>query len=330
MRRGRTLLQLSTGLALAGLAMWLTYRRVPPGELLDLLEGARWGWLPVVLLPLAASYAFRILRWTVLLRPIRAVSFLDASSPLLAGFMVNSILPARAGEIVRVLLLSRRTGLPKASVLGTVVLDRIFDGLTLTAMTLGCIAGLWSGLGTGVRLGLVAASAMYVFMLLFALALHRWRGAAARAAARPLARAGLRRPAAKLESLLLSFSDGLATIRSGREVLFLALTSAGVWGSLVVSIYPVFAALELPLAWHYPVIVLVLAAFGMLVPTPAGTGTVHAALAAALPAVTELTTEQAMVLALLFHATQFLPVIAAGIAAAVHEGVRPLEVADES
>lgn len=328
MRRGRTLLQLSIGLAVAGIALWLTYRRVPPGDLLDLLEGAEWGWLLLVLPPLAASYTFRILRWMVLLRPVRAVRFRDAAFPLLAGFMVNSILPARAGEIVRVLLVSRRTGVPKASSLGTVVLDRIFDGLTLTAMTLGCIAGLWSGLSAGVRLGLVAASAMYVLMLLFAVALRRWRGGAARAVARPLARAGLRRPAERLESVLLSFSEGLATIQSGREVLFLALTSAGVWGSLALSIYPVFHSLGLPLAWHYPLIVLVLAAFGMLVPTPAGTGTVHAALAAALPAVTKLSTEQAMVLALLFHATQFLPIIAAGIAAAVHEGVRPLEVAE--
>ena len=45
-----------------------------------------------------------------------------------------------------------------------------------------------------------------------------------------------------------------------------------------------------------------------------------------MPALTGLSTPQAGALALVFHATQFLPVIAAGLAAALHEGLRARDV----
>ncbi|HRY61681.1 MAG TPA: hypothetical protein P5266_05735, partial [Candidatus Fermentibacter sp.] len=57
-------------------------------------------------------------------------------------------------------------------------------------------------------------------------------------------------------------------------------------------------------------------------------GTVHAALTAVMPALTVLSTPQAGALALVFHASQFLPIIAAGIVAALHEGLRARDVVE--
>jgi hypothetical protein len=326
LKRSRILIHSVTGLAIALGALWLTYRSIDLDGLLGLLRTTRVPVLLLVLPPLAVSYVFRILRWQVLLRPLRKVGFGTASTPLLTGFMVNSVLPARIGEVVRALLLSRRTGVPKAASLGTVVLDRIFDGLTLTAMTLAVMAGMWSRLDPGFRTGLVAASAGYGILLLGAVALRKWRDRAAAAIAAPLSKLGLHGAAERLRKVLASFSEGLATIQNGREVLVLSLLSAGVWLSLAVSIIPAYMALGLPFEPYHPVLVLVLAAFGMLVPTPAGTGTVHAALTVVLPELTALTPAQAGVFALVFHASQFLPIILAGLVAAVHEGVKPLDV----
>jgi uncharacterized protein (TIRG00374 family) len=326
LKRANTLVQLAIGASIALLALWLTYRNTDTTILLQVLSGARWELLLLVLPPLALSYVFRIVRWQVLLGPIRRTSFRDASSPLLAGFMINSVFPARIGELIRALLLSRRTGISRASSFGTVVLDRIFDGLTLTAMTLAAMASLWGLLDPGVRTGLIAASAGYIMVLLLAMALRRWRGRAAASIVWPLERIGARGVAARLEKLLLSFAEGLSTLQNWRETLQISLLSIGVWLSLAVSVAPAFWALRLPMDWHYPILVLILAAFGMLIPTPAGTGTVHATLRFVLPAVSVLTSPQAAALALVFHASQFIPIILVGVVIAISEGMRAEDV----
>jgi uncharacterized protein (TIRG00374 family) len=324
--RTRTLIQLAVGLSIALLALWLTYRNTDRAGLAEVLGGARWGVLLLVLPPLVLSYVFRIVRWQVLLSPIRKISFRDAASPLLAGFMVNSVFPARIGEVVRALLLSKRTGISRASSFGTVVLDRIFDGLTLTAMTLVATASLWSLLEPGVRTGLIAASAGYIAVLFCAIALRKWKHRTASALIRPLRKIGFRVLSEKLEQILISFAEGLATLQNWREVLQISLLSAGVWLSLALSVAPAFWALRMPMEWHYPILVLILAAFGMLIPTPAGTGTVHATLRFMLPALTALRPAEAAAFALVFHASQFIPIILAGVVAAISEGVRAEDV----
>jgi len=328
LRRSRALLQLGAGFALAVAALWLTWRNTDRAALSAALSGAHWWLLLLVLPPLGLSYVFRISRWQVLLRPVKPVRFRTAMSPLLAGFMVNSVFPARAGELVRALLLSRRTGVSKAASFGTVFLDRVFDGLTLTAMTLAATATLWSRLETGVRTGLIAASAGYVLVLLFAIALRKWRSRAASASVAPLRWAGLGKVADRLEGVLLSFSEGLATLQNWKEVIQLSALSAGVWLTLAFSVVPAYLALGLPFTWFHPALVIILSAFGMLIPTPAGTGTVHAAITMVLPALTGIGRGEASALAVVFHASQFLPIIVVGLAAAISEGLRPSDVVD--
>ncbi|MCX7959364.1 MAG: flippase-like domain-containing protein [Deltaproteobacteria bacterium] len=47
----------------------------------------------------------------------------------LVGFMANTILPARAGELVRALVLGKKENISKTTVLGSAALDRIFEGI---------------------------------------------------------------------------------------------------------------------------------------------------------------------------------------------------------
>ena len=52
------------------------------------------------------------------------------------GYMGNNVLPARAGEVLRVVLLDQRTGAGKRTLLGTIVAERIMDLFVLAAMFL--------------------------------------------------------------------------------------------------------------------------------------------------------------------------------------------------
>jgi glycosyltransferase 2 family protein len=50
------------------------------------------------------------------------------------GYMGNNVLPARAGEMLRVVLLDKRTGAGKRSLFGTVVAERMLDGIVLAVI----------------------------------------------------------------------------------------------------------------------------------------------------------------------------------------------------
>ncbi len=326
-RRGGTglVLRAVLGLAIAGATLWLTYRRTDLDALGGALAQSDWPWLAAVLPLLALSYVLRIVRWRILLTPVGRVSFRAAIAPLLSGFMINSILPGRVGEVARALLLSRKTGVPRASSMATVVLARLFDGLTLTAFTLLVLLCRWDSFSPGVRMGLAGAGFMYLAVLAVLVALRVWHERAAAAVARPfrLLSSGL---AGRVESVLVSFSEGLAVLRSGREVVQVSLISAGVWLSLAVSTVPALLALRMEVDPLLPFLILVLAAFGMLIPTPAGTGTIHYALGVLLPAIAAVPETRAKLLAIVFHASQFLPIIVAGLAAAAAEGLGAGEI----
>ena len=331
MRLSRTVRHVLVGLIIAAAALVLTYRKMDTSELAEALSGISLPLLMLVPVPLALSYVMRIIRWRVLLSPMGSVSFGQASGPLLAGFMINSLLPARAGEFIRALLLARKTRISRSASLATVFLARLFDGLTLTGMALLVLILLWARIEPKVRLGLIGAGLLYLVVLAAFVLLRVGRVPTIRVLLVPFGLLG-ESMKERIGRALDSFADGLGALQSGREVLMASLASMGVWFFIVVSVVPVFFALELPLLWYYPVLVIILAALGMLIPTPAGTGTIHAALAFALPVLTVLSRGDAAVLALIFHLTQFLPVIVAGVIAAVAEGVSgsDIEHAEES
>jgi len=326
-RRGaaRLTLRLAIGLAVAAATLWLTYRRTDLEALGRALAQSDWPWLAAVLPLLALSYVLRIVRWRILLSPVGRVSFRVASGPLLSGFMINSLLPGRVGEVARALLLSRKTGISRASSMATVVLARLFDGLTLTAFTLLVLLSSWDSFSPGVRLGLAGAGVMYLAVLGVLVALRMWHERAAAVVARPFGAisSGL---AERVESILISFSEGLEVLRSAREVVQVTLLSGGVWLSLALSTVPALLSLRMEVAPLLPFLILVLAAFGMLIPTPAGTGTVHYAVGVLLPAIAGVADTRAKLLAIVFHASQFLPIIAAGLVAAAMEGLGAGEI----
>lgn len=70
---------------------------------------------------------FKSLRWQILLTPRPRLFILYLTN--LVGFMANTILPARAGELVRALVLGKKENISKTTVLGSAALDRIFEGI---------------------------------------------------------------------------------------------------------------------------------------------------------------------------------------------------------
>ncbi len=312
-KKSKNALKLAAGTVIALLTIWITFRSTNWIELRDTFSNAKWGFVLLALPALASSYMFRVYRWVTLLSPMQRVSKAVATPPLLTGFMLNSILPGRLGEFARSALLSRKTGIPFVSSFATVVIARLFDGLALTGLTLVVMLAMWDSLSQTVRGGLIAAGCGYIVILVVLLVLRKWHEATARVIVFPLRKLNFSKAADKIEKILLDFAAGLDILKDPSEMIRVSLLTAGVWLSLCLSVVPVFYALEMPWVWYYPALILVLAGFGMLIPTPAGAGTVHYAIGVLFPAITGISDPKAKALAIVFHATQFIPVIIAGL-----------------
>lgn len=312
-KKHKNAIKLGSGILIAALTVWLTFKNTDWAALKSAFSDARWGYVLLVIPALASSYVFRVYRWVTLLAPLKNVKKTVAAPPLLTGFMLNSILPGRLGEFARSALLARSTGIPFVSSFATVVVARLFDGLALTGLTLVVMTAMWDSLAKAVRGGLVAAGCGYIGILFILIALRKWHEATTRVLVFPLRKLHFDKAAARMEKLLLDFATGLDVLKDPAEMLKVSALTAGVWLSLCVSVVPVFYALDMPWDWFYPPLILVLAGFGMLIPTPGGAGPVHYAIGVLFPAITGIPESQAKALAILFHATQFIPVIIAGL-----------------
>lgn len=128
MRSWRALL----GVLISAVFLYLAFRGQDFGEIRDaLLESNLW-WLPVALALYFVGVWIRAIRWHILLRPVSDRTTTRELFPIvIVGFMANNVLPLRAGELVRSVLIGRKYHVRKTSALATIAVERIFDGLVM-------------------------------------------------------------------------------------------------------------------------------------------------------------------------------------------------------
>ncbi len=208
------------GIALSGLLLWLTLRDVDLGEVVSILRTSHLGlWLACTVVA-TAIFPLRARRWQAILAPLAPrVPVRPLWHATAIGMMVNNVVPARAGEMARAFALSRaRAEIPFAAALGSLVVDRLFDGTMVLGLLLlatldprfptdATILGWTAGriaLGAGTLLGIVLVG---ILVLLLAPDLvARLIGASAGRLSPRLA--------ARLQAVMTSFAAGLAVLRS--------------------------------------------------------------------------------------------------------------------
>lgn len=116
--------------------------KIDPKELWEVLKDANWGILLFSLLFGLLGNTIRGYRWQLFIKPLGynpKVSRLNYA--IYGGYAVNFALP-RAGEIWRCGILAKEENIPFTKLFGTMILDRIFD--TLTVITISLIAFLFN------------------------------------------------------------------------------------------------------------------------------------------------------------------------------------------
>lgn len=203
---------------LVGWFVWRNWDKFP--DMKRAFQDADWR-LALLSLPVYFLGLFvRTVRWQYLLRPVKKVSAFRLYPVVIIGLMANNVLPARAGELARAYVLGQRERISKTTSLGTIAVDRLFDGVTLIPLMLivAAIAGDKANFrvfGHNLNfagLGIVMTALFGVALgVLFYLALSD-RGR--HLLHRMVHRFAPQRLKPHVEGLLLSFFDGLHALRS--------------------------------------------------------------------------------------------------------------------
>jgi len=291
----------------AGLLAWFL-SHVSLAEIGKVIASASRGWLAASVAISLAVFVLRALRWVWILRPVGRVPFFPAFRATAVGFAANTVLPARAGEVIRPALLSHDERLPFSALLASIVFERVLDALAQLFFLGLALAGSSGNLGSfsAGRLRWVAAAAALaaVGVALFAVV---WRNATERLLERlfRLLPEKARGPAMRIAH---TFLDGFASLKSPRLLLLVAAGSLGMWFVINVQVYCTMRAFGLGLPLSAAYVVTTAAVLGLVVPTPGGLGGYHAAVQFALNNIFRVPIATATGVAILAHAVSFVPI----------------------
>jgi uncharacterized membrane protein YbhN (UPF0104 family) len=259
--------------------------------------------------------ALRAERWRALLHDVDArPSRGDAYRLVLVGYMGNNVLPARAGDLMRVVLMAPRAETTKRFVVGTLVAERLLDVAVLVVLFLVLATTIAGGAGlpggtTGAVLGVVVVVALVAGVMAFGVLRRRGLVERARVFVAPMV--------ASTRNLRGRHGAGMLAM-----TILIWLGEAGVWGSCA-------AAVNLGASPLEALYLVALASMFALIPSgPGYAGTQDVAAVIGVKAIGG-TSRQAVSYLILVRFVLLVPITLAGLVALAlrYGGVSGLRVA---
>ncbi len=126
---------IALGILVSAIGVWGIARAIDLDRFLSAFQAVDARWLLAAAGAIVATIFTRTWRWAILLRPLtfRAPALMTA---LLTGQVLNFVLPLRLGDVARSALLSRAPGSSFARVLGSIVIEKAWDWLTLCVIVI--------------------------------------------------------------------------------------------------------------------------------------------------------------------------------------------------
>jgi len=284
-----------------------------PGFELDTLVGYVLNADPIWLIAAFAIYyigfPLRGYRWSVLLRGIGAkVGVRDSTEIIFVSWLVNSVVPAKLGEVYRAWLLKVNYPVSLSATFGTIFIERIFDIFAIVILGLG--AAFWSfrdGVDDTVRMIMFVGILVVVIL---ALGLFTLRNFGRRLVERlPLPERG--------KELYERFEEGVFST-DRRTLPLVGLLTLLIWTTEALRLLFVVEALgfDISLGISGAFFVALVASLLTAVPlTPAGLGIVEAGIVGLLTVVYQADPNEAAAIALVDRAISVLSVIVLGFIA---------------
>jgi uncharacterized protein (TIRG00374 family) len=278
---------------------------------------------PLLLVPLAVflvSLPLRAWRWQLIFPPTSRPNLGACLTVLGIGNMANFILPGRAGDLARCVLVGRAPSLNESSrTLATLAVEKVLDGLALVGMVLFSI---WVLHPPPWLLDLLRVATLVFGGALVLLVALRYQTrlliSFVRRGFRIVDRAALEE---KFDGLLTSFAEGLSAVGSAGQMLTLLLLTASIWTTEAGSIWGLARALGLAVTLKSAIVASAVLGLGLMIPAaPGGLGTYELFGTEAFK-LAGITASSALALTVVIHAWVFVANIVVGICLLAIKGI---------
>ncbi len=314
----------------AAVLLYFCFRNVEWSDFASALSNCRWGFVVLSFATGVLSFWFRGLRWKMLINPIDpSISGMTCFNAVSIGLAANLALP-RAGEFVRCGVITNASekdeyGKKKASydkVLGTVVLERAWDIVTLLIFLFIVVACTWKKFGSFFQdnvFGQIAAGLSIPWLLLIMVAIFAGFVVLVRHFRE---KSGV---CAKIWKVIAGIWEGIVSCLHMKSGWMFIVLTMGIWlWYWLMAATIVWAVKGIPLEGEAGValmsmnmvdalFLMVVGAVSSLVPVPGGFGAYHYLLALALQSVYGIPHSVGIVFATLSHETQTLAQIICGL-----------------
>ena len=257
------------------------FRKVDFNNAFAIISDSSLTYVLLYILVFFASHYARALRWQYMLFSIKKdISKNHLFASVMVSYGVSCVVP-RLGEIYRALFLGRWENIPRATVLGTIVVERIIDIAFFAFAALVSVSMYRGNLYeeiTWLRTSLIIGFGLVLIAVVFVIILIRFQDKLAGWLVGIMARVSVKY-SQRFKILIDTLIEGFSSIKKGKHVLGILIYSFVIIVLYALNTYVGFyminmhdsAEVSFITAW----IVMTISSFGSLIPTPGGTGSYH-------------------------------------------------------
>jgi uncharacterized protein (TIRG00374 family) len=305
-------------LAAGVLLFWLAYSKQDFSVIFKEIRHIHWFYIALAFIIAFMSHLGRALRWNLLIEPLGyKIRTSTSFYAVMIGYLANLALP-RMGEVSRCVVLNRTDKVPVDKLIGTVIVERLVDLISLLVITALAflleferlfaffhknVAGFVQKNAMINRLftlsgALILTSAIIVFIILLIFLYTKLKNHTL---------------VQKLTRFFMGFADGMATISNMKKRWLFLFYSFFIWFMYYLMVYLSFKALNIThdLGFVAALTVLVTGSFGFVMPVQGGLGPYHIAVSYTL-LLYGYTLEEGRTFAFVAHTFQMVVVLIFG------------------
>jgi hypothetical protein len=295
-----------------------------------IMASANLGWIAAGCGVNFCALIFRAVRWRVLIGGEEPPPFYPTFFATATGYMLSTVLPIRAGDVVRPALLARRTRVRFAEALGTVLTERVVDLIAILTLFVWFCMRHWDDFPQAravIRGGALGAGSILVALFLFLIGLYFFRDSVRRAHSW-LGRIVPKRFRDAWMRFFDAFAQTLTITERPRDFFAVVGCTAAIWTCLTAQLWLVFVALGRGIPYDSTFLINAVATVGLAIPTPGGVGGFHKVCQWLLETFYRFDIDSSVATAVLFHVVSTLPVVVSGILLFLREGLRWRDLRD--
>src|SRR5919201_1469062 len=301
------------GLALTVFLLWWVFRDVDWRDVARELEKANLFYVTLSVVAATLIFPLRAQRWRYILASVAPnLPFGPAWRATAIGMMANMLLPARAGELVRPFVLSRQTSVPFSAGLASIVVDRVFDAVSLLLLMLVAIfdprfpadVSASNYIGTGVLIFVAIVVVLYA-VVFFPDRLIEWFEIVAQRVAPRFEQRG--------RAMLRAFADGLSVLRHPAHFAAVFVWAIAHWLMNGLAFWLMFLALKVPAPFTAALFLQALIVIGVKLPSTPGFFGFFEAMAKTGLVLYGVSEQLTVAWANTFHVLSLIPIIVIGL-----------------